>query len=557
MIIVHPFFFEKNIDMKTQYNTLVFEFEYYDELDDYIVVDDEYKKLYRNTSYFINYKIVKVWKNGKITNNNDKELKIVTIKGEEDQKDERYWKYGRSKYDKVEVKIIIWNIYSEKFILKKSILTGSEFNGIYYKDGNFNNLRLDNLIKYKETNNETEVYVNTNNYFDFNLIIPNDDDEFIQCDEPVILDHLPYFEIYKNGKIVDTRGKSEVLLNKNGYQTISYKKNYFVHRLVAISYLKNKNNYDLVNHLDGNRSNNNVNNLEWVNNTINTLHGQLTNVISYKSRICEGSRKNLYKNRLNYGVIALTSNNYRKFIKSRILMELEIDVELWIFSNKSPLFLIFLPFHEEFGQSRFEGLGFFTDNYKYLIEKIKESVFTGENKISDLNCENVDDLWLVVESINRYLVPVSQDDHIIHILNTLKIDFDKYIDWVFDNIKLFFDHDVGFIYFEEFQNYQSLLKMSEKEIYINNILIYNLQYVDFKYIRNEKSRDISEYDKKYRMMIDYVGQCHRVTEYVQSYGRFLSDNTKLNSDTSMESNVDFVLGWWGFWKIKILNPGIK
>lgn len=118
--------------MNIKYNSLVFEFEYYDELDDYFVVDDEYKKLYRKSSYFLNYKIVKVWKNGRITDKNNKDLKIETIIGDEYNSLGRYWKYGRGKYDKVQVKKIIWDIYSEKYILKKTLLIGSDFSGLCY-----------------------------------------------------------------------------------------------------------------------------------------------------------------------------------------------------------------------------------------------------------------------------------------------------------------------------------------------------------------------------------------------------------------------------------------
>lgn len=36
-----------------------------------------------------------------------------------------------------------------------------------------------------------------------------------------------------------------------------------VHRLVALSFLENDNDYPCINHIDGNKLNNNVNNLEW------------------------------------------------------------------------------------------------------------------------------------------------------------------------------------------------------------------------------------------------------------------------------------------------------
>ena len=58
--------------------------------------------------------------------------------------------------------------------------------------------------------------------------------------------------------------------NGHGYQVVVFStdkvknKHYRVHRLVAEAYIDNPNGYSEVNHKDGNRSNNNINNLEWV-----------------------------------------------------------------------------------------------------------------------------------------------------------------------------------------------------------------------------------------------------------------------------------------------------
>ena len=49
-----------------------------------------------------------------------------------------------------------------------------------------------------------------------------------------------------------------VNLHKNGKL-----KRMKVHRLIAFAFIKNENNYPIINHIDGNKLNNNLENLEW------------------------------------------------------------------------------------------------------------------------------------------------------------------------------------------------------------------------------------------------------------------------------------------------------
>jgi hypothetical protein len=59
----------------------------------------------------------------------------------------------------------------------------------------------------------------------------------------------------------------------HGYYHVSYKcKTRKVHRLIAETFIPNSNNLPQVNHIDRNRLNNRVNNLEWVTNQRNVEH---------------------------------------------------------------------------------------------------------------------------------------------------------------------------------------------------------------------------------------------------------------------------------------------
>lgn len=84
--------------------------------------------------------------------------------------------------------------------------------------------------------------------------------------------------------------------NKDGHMRVwlskgSYKKPFFVHRLVAEAFIENYENKPVVNHLDGKPSNNNVYNLEWATRSENDLHAFR---IGLRKPSCGGTSKKIF-----------------------------------------------------------------------------------------------------------------------------------------------------------------------------------------------------------------------------------------------------------------------
>ncbi len=68
-------------------------------------------------------------------------------------------------------------------------------------------------------------------------------------------------------------------VNSYGYRVVSLtkdgkKKDHKVHRLLAIAFIPNPNNYECVNHIDGNKLNNSLYNLEWCSKGYNNRHAR-------------------------------------------------------------------------------------------------------------------------------------------------------------------------------------------------------------------------------------------------------------------------------------------
>ena len=98
-----------------------------------------------------------------------------------------------------------------------------------------------------------------------------------------IKDYLNYY-IDENGNVYNdfTQSTLKGSIGENGYKYYRLSKNnkkkmFYAHRLVAEYFLENPNNLPVVNHKDGNKLNNNINNLEWVSYSENASHWHTLN----------------------------------------------------------------------------------------------------------------------------------------------------------------------------------------------------------------------------------------------------------------------------------------
>ncbi|HBI91157.1 MAG TPA: hypothetical protein DDY58_01255 [Terrisporobacter glycolicus] len=109
-------------------------------------------------------------------------------------------------------------------------------------------------------------------------------------------------------------GKAKTLkgfITTKGYIQIKLQnKHILMHRLVAEAFISNFKNYPYINHIDGNKTNNLVNNLEWCTARENTVH-------AYKNRLIDKEKKAEQQRKLLKGkkirskkIVCITSGEF-------------------------------------------------------------------------------------------------------------------------------------------------------------------------------------------------------------------------------------------------------
>lgn len=113
----------------------------------------------------------------------------------------------------------------------------------------------------------------------------------------------PFFEVSAYGDVRSITRKRILKPCDNGHGYVyvtkvfsgNKKKHYYVHRLVAATYLENSNNLPVVNHKDGNKKNNSVTNLEWCTTSYNHIHAYKTGLKKASDKQKDAARNSAAK----------------------------------------------------------------------------------------------------------------------------------------------------------------------------------------------------------------------------------------------------------------------
>jgi hypothetical protein len=104
-----------------------------------------------------------------------------------------------------------------------------------------------------------------------------------------IIKDFPDYTISTKGIVIKIKTNKElsIWIGANGYKHVDLRKDgkgikVALHRLLAIAFIDNPNNKRTVNHIDGNKLNNNLENLEWATDSENVKHAYNNGLQPYR-----------------------------------------------------------------------------------------------------------------------------------------------------------------------------------------------------------------------------------------------------------------------------------
>lgn len=127
------------------------------------------------------------------------------------------------------------------------------------------------------------------------------------------------YQVSNLGKVKSIKRQVKILkprITKRKYLSVALRKDgttkqYYIHRLVAEAFISNNNKLPQVNHINGLKYDNNVQNLEWVSCSDNIKH-------AYKKNLTNGVRKKIVQCDLNGQIIKIWNSQTEAHKKTGI-----------------------------------------------------------------------------------------------------------------------------------------------------------------------------------------------------------------------------------------------
>ena len=132
------------------------------------------------------------------------------------------------------------------------------------------------------------------------------------------------YKVYEDGTIVSVKGNHEKVLkprlHSHGYYKVCLRidnkaQEWLVHRLIATLFIPNPDNKPQIDHIDGNKANNNVSNLRWAT-ALENRHNENTS-----NNFCGHFRSNCAETIENKRVYTYTRNGKYKYTISYSIKE--------------------------------------------------------------------------------------------------------------------------------------------------------------------------------------------------------------------------------------------